>query len=135
MTFCVYKCFDDSVEKTVAFGVLTKTGHVVSRSSVQRVTELEKQKDAFKKMFSEYDEAISKRVGDKKGYKGDKVAIEDWAGFADDPLFVEKFEEVYNNRDIPAADISSGDLLEDTYLHVEISLPREFQSHQATHRY
>ena len=52
-------------------------------------------------MFSDFDEAISKRLGDKKGYKGDKVVIEDWAEFSSDPIFVEEFEKVHNNPDIP----------------------------------
>ena len=51
--------------------------------------------------------------------------IEDWAEFSSDPIFVEEFEKVHNNPDIPEADTSSGDLLDDTYLNVELSLPRE----------
>ena len=49
--------------------------------------------------------------------------MEDWGDFASDPLFVEEFQKIHNNPDIPEAD-NQGDLLEDTYLNMELSLPR-----------
>ena len=75
-------------------------------------------------MFEKYDKAISEKMGDKKEFKGDKVNVEDWGDFASDPIFVEEFQKIHNNPDIPEADNAQGDLLEDTYLNMELSLPR-----------
>ena len=57
--------------------------------------------------------------------RGGKVDIEDWGEFADDPLFVEEFQKIHNNPDIPEADDVQGDSLDDTYLNMELSLPRD----------
>ena len=108
----------------MCYSILTKSGHVVSRSTVQPLTELEKQTEEFKKMFAELDEAISVKMGDKKDFRGDKTEVEDWGELASDPLFVEEFQKIHNNPDIPEADAIQGDLLDDTYLNMELSLPR-----------
>ena len=57
--------------------------------------------------------------------RGGKVNIEDWAEFSGDPLFVEEFQKIHNNPDIPEADDVQGDSLGDTYLNMELSLPRD----------
>ena len=75
-------------------------------------------------MFKEYDEAVQKRIGDENCFTGNKAKVEDWAEFASDPDFVDEFQKVHNDSSIPEADTASGDPLEDTYLHMELALPK-----------
>ena len=77
----------------MCYNILTQTGEIISRFSVQPLTELEKQTDEYKSMFEKYDKAISEKMGDKKEFKGDKVNVEDWGDFASDPIFVEEFQK------------------------------------------
>ena len=88
----------------MCYNILTQSGQVISRSSVQPLTELEKQTEEYKNMFAEYDKAINEKMGDKKEFIGDKVNVEDWEDFASDPLFIEEFQKIHNNSDIPEAD-------------------------------
>ena len=37
---------------------------------------------------------------------------------------MDEFQKVYNDSSIPEADTASGDPLEDTYLHMELALPK-----------
>ena len=89
-------------------------------------------------MFKEYDEAVQKRIGDDKCFTGDKAKVEDWAEFVSDPDFVEEFQKVHNNPSVSETDTASGGLLEDTYLHMELALPKrpddELQFAKATKR-
>ena len=64
------------------------------------------------------------KIGDGKPFKGDKVDIEDWAEFSEDPIFVEECQKMHNNQDIPEANDVQGNSLEDTYLNMELSLPK-----------
>ena len=44
--------------------------------------------------------------------------------FEEDTEFPEDFKKVFNNADIPEADYSTTEVLEDTYMNMEIALPR-----------
>ena len=43
----------------------------------------------------------------------------------EDPDFAEEFRLVFNNQDIPEVDEFTPEVLEDTYINVEIALPRD----------
>ena len=54
----------------MCYSILTKTGEIISRSSVQAVTELEMQTEEYQKLFTDFDLAIEKKLGDGKPFKG-----------------------------------------------------------------
>ena len=59
------------------------------------------------------------------GYKGCKPSSQDWADKLDeDPYFVEEFKSVFINADIPKAEYSTPEVLEDTYVYMEIASTR-----------
>ena len=73
---------------------MTKTGSVISRTIVQRVTNLEAQIDDHKALFAEYDSEIRQRFKeDDFQVEGDKPNPEDWAEFME---FDKDFQEVFN---------------------------------------
>ena len=111
----------------MCYHVLTQRGTVLSRSTVQRVTNLEKTTAAVKDTFNKFDEAIrSKLKFEVRGYDGDKPNPEDWADLLDtDDDFREEFESIYNDDTIPEADDYTPEVLEDTYLNMEVALPRD----------
>jgi hypothetical protein len=70
------------------------------------------------------------RASDKainRGYIGDKPNPDDWADLMDeDEDFREEFQKIYNNEDISEqADDYTPEVLEDTYVNMEIALPRD----------
>ena len=113
--------------RLMCYHILKQTGRVVSRSTVQRVTNLEKQTKEIKEMFVKFDVEIHRRLkADDRGYSGDKPKPEDWADLIEeDPEFVEEFAKVFNNKDIPESDDYIPEVLNDTYLNIEVALPRD----------
>ena len=113
--------------RLMCFHILTQNGKVISRSTVQRVTELEKSTAATKDIFAQFDLAISNKLKlIDRGYSGDKPNPEDWTDLLDeDEDFREEFQNIYNNKDIPEADDFTPEVLEDTYLNMELALPRD----------
>ena len=109
----------------MSYHILTRKGKVVSRSSVQRVTELELQTTEFIETFKEFDQSVQKKIGKKKHFSGEKVNVEDWGEFASDPVFVEEFQKIHNDPSIPEADETADDMLNDTYLNMELALPKD----------
>ena len=111
----------------MCYHVLTQNGHVVSRSTVQRVTELEKSTTATKDIFDKFNSFISSKLKSiDRGYSGDKPNPKDWADLLEeDEDFREEFEKIFNNKDIPEADDFTPEVLEDTYLNMELVLPRD----------
>ena len=109
----------------MCYFILKSNGEVLSRSSVQRVTNLELETEDNKAIFAEYDKSIAlKWKEDPKKYDGDKPDMEHWAEFSDDLDFVEEFQRVNNNPDIPEADKANPEVLEDTYLNMELALDK-----------
>ena len=91
------------------------------------MTNLEKQTKEIKEMFVKFDVEIHRRLkADDRGYSGDKPKPEDWADLIEeDPEFVEEFAKVSNNKDIPESDDYIPEVLNDTYLNIEVALPRD----------
>ena len=113
--------------RLMCYHVLTQKGTVLSRSTVQRVTNLEQQTAKVIDIFSKFDEAVQQKLkSPARGYKGDKPNPEDWADLIDnDDDFREEFEAVYNSDEIKEADDFTPDVLQDTYLNMELALPRD----------
>jgi hypothetical protein len=57
----------------------------------------------------------------------DDIVLQDWNNFPieDEPNFVNKFQNVISDKQIPKADTTfTPDVFDNTYLHMEIALPR-----------
>ena len=113
--------------RLMTYHVLTQRGTVISRSTVQRVTNLELSTDPVKAIFKEFDDRIAKKFKtEAMGYDGDKPNPEDWADLInDDTEFRNEFDKIYNNDAIKKADDYTDKTLYDTYLNMEVALPRD----------
>ena len=118
--------------RLMTYHILTQKGTVVSRSTVQRVTNLELQETQYKEMFVEFDAEIHRRLKvDDRGYVGSKPNPEDWTDmFAEDPDFKEEFDRIFSDPNVPEADDYTPEVLEDTYVNMEVVLPSGTDSPQ-----
>lgn len=111
----------------MCYYILTAQCTVISRTSVQRVTTLEAQTDEIKRTFEEFDAEIKRRLNDNEfPTHGDKASPKDWAEYVGyDKDFTDEFEFVVDNEDIPEAETEfSPDVFDDSYLNMELALPR-----------
>ncbi|KAI2504497.1 hypothetical protein MHU86_9996 [Fragilaria crotonensis] len=113
----------------MSFWVLTKECQVLSRTTVQRVTNLEQQTQDVIDLGKAFDSAVIPRLGDPDFYPHDgdgKVRPTDWdnnTGFDDE--FYEEFGKVVSDQGLPEADRTfTPDVFDDTYLNMELALPR-----------
>ena len=113
--------------RSMCFHILNQKGSVVSRSTVQRVTNLEISTSTVKDIFDKFDQAISLKLkSSDRGYEGDKPNPDDWADLIDtDEDFREEFQRIYNDVSIPEADDYTPEVGDDTYLNMEVALPRD----------
>ena len=115
------------IGSTMTFYVLTTNGQIMSRSTVQRVTNLETQTTEFTELFKAFDESIRQRLRDDDfPVDGDKPSPEHWADLIDyDQEFLDEFDHVVNSDDVPEADDTfTPEVFDDTYLNMEVALPR-----------
>ena len=84
----------------------------------------------MKETFVKFDAEIHRRLkADDRGYEGSKSNPQDWTDMMEeDPDFKEEFTRLFSNIDIPEADEFTPDVLEDTYLNIEVALPRDGDS-------
>ena len=112
----------------MSYWVLTQNGYVVSRTTVQRVTNLENELLENQETFSEFDEQIKGIIReDDFPFEGNNPDPADWADILeDDEDFQEEFNRIYQDLDIPEADVTfTPDLMDDTYWNMEVALPRD----------
>ena len=113
----------------MSFWILTKEGRVISRTTVQRVTNLELQTSENRQQTESFDRSIAENLGSAEYFieEGDgKVTPVDW-GDSDgyDAEFQEEFNKVVSDTLLPEADEEfSPDVFDDTYLNMELALPR-----------
>ena len=115
----------------MSFWILTSTGKVLSRTTVQRVTNLESKTDDTKTRMQTFTTLITERIGgndlvvqDDMGHH--VVDVDDWDDPAYDMEFVQEFGRTINDPGIKEADQEfTPDVFDDTYLHMELALPRE----------
>ena len=112
----------------MSFWILTEKCRVVSRTSVHRMTELEKQEESVVNRLRVFDEGIKLTIKDSAhvlegGGKNDPY---DWSNhpFDDDPDFQEEFNEVVSNPEVADADDTFTPDTYDTYLQMELALPQ-----------
>ena len=121
------------VRGLMSYWVITQTCQVVSRTTVSRVTNLEMQVDEHKKKLGELDQAIEERLG-KGSSENSKLESNgqgntspgDWSDLAEaDEDFRLEFQRVFNDKKVPEADAEfTPDVFDDTYLNMELALPR-----------
>jgi hypothetical protein len=117
------------VGNLMSYWVLTRAGRVISRTTVQRVTNLELTTDEVKQRCAEYDQQVREVLRDVNHIipHNEDVALQDWNDFPveEDPDFIEEFQRVVSDDSIPDADETfTPDVFNDTYLNMEIALPR-----------
>jgi hypothetical protein len=107
-----------NVGTMLTFYVNTQTGQVVSRSSVERVKDIDKRTDEMKRKLVEFDVEIKKRLKfDDLGTDGDKPDPNQWADLLDvDPDFRDEFFRVYHVDEIKDADEEPSPEVSDVHL-------------------
>ena len=98
--------FSHRIGSLMSYYILTQKGSVISRTTVQRVTNLEVQIDDHTSLFAEYDSETRRRLKeDDFQVEGDKPNPEDWAEFMEfDEDFQEEFNKIVNEYKIKEAD-------------------------------
>ena len=111
----------------MCYHILNQNAQVISRSTVCRVTSLELETSEHKHTFQEFDKNIKDRLQEKDvSYEGSKPNPSDWADLLeDDPDFREEFTRTFNDVAIPDADDYTPEILDDTYLGMELAIPRD----------
>ena len=115
----------------MSYWILPISGTPVSRTTVQRITQLECNTDANKKYFDTYDKAIATRyneVYNKESFlqnNSDKPSMEMWADLAEgDEDFQHEFARVFDNKDVPEADEQFTPDSYDYYTNMELTIDR-----------
>ena len=109
----------------MCYFVLTKTGQIISRSSVQRVTSLELELNEIRATFDELDKDINEKLKhDDMAYDGDKPTLEHWSEVKSDEMFVEEFQKSYSSPHILETDNMSIPQ-ESDYVGMQLALPRD----------
>jgi hypothetical protein len=113
----------------MSYWILIIKGTVISRTTVQRVTALEKETDEVKAAVVEFNSEISCRFKEEEDltYDGAKPNPEDWSEYLQyDPDFQEEFDNIVNDPDISEADKDfTPDVFDDTYIDIELAIPRD----------
>jgi hypothetical protein len=113
----------------MSYWILTQTGTVISRTTVQRITNLEKETDETRESIKEFDTEISRRFKEEEDltYDGAKPNPEDWSEYLqNDPDFQDEFDNIVNDPTVPEADDTfTPDVFDDTYLNMELAIPRD----------
>ena len=115
----------------MSFWVLTCTGKVILRTTVQKVTNLELQIEENKTRMNTCTSELTERIGgndfvaiDENG--NEFVNINDWDDPAFNAEFVQEFGRTINDPSILEADRAfTPDSFDNTYLHMELAQPRE----------
>jgi len=114
----------------MSYWILTAECKVLSRTTMQRITNLELQMEENQARCKIYDECIQRLYSNEQlavpeGAKDDPA---DW-GMDDlefDPEFQDEFERVVNDKNLPEADATfTPDVFDDTYVNMELALPRD----------
>ena len=112
----------------MSFWILTPSCHVVSRTSVQRITNLELQEETNKRKLTAFDDAVKGYLRDYNHIinDGSKSEPYDWSThpFDDDPDFQEEFDNAINIPEVKEADELFTPDTYDQYLQMELALPQ-----------
>ena len=112
----------------MSFWILTPSCHVVSRTSVQRITDLELQEETNKKKLTAFDDSVKGYLHDYNHVLNDGSKSEpyDWSThpFDGDPDFQVEFDNAINNPEVKEADELFTPDTYDQYLQMELALPQ-----------
>jgi hypothetical protein len=114
----------------MSFWILTETGHVISRTTVQRVTNLELGTTEVKQRCAAYDERVKEILKDANHViiaDQEHRVLQDWDDYTEvnDPDFANEFSEAISDAKIPEADETfTPDTFDDKYLNKEIAMAR-----------
>ena len=112
-----------SSSNLMTFHVLPESGIPIQAGTVQRVTELEKQTDENKEKIKVFSDKIIHIF--RLSVDGDKPKLEDWADLLeDDQDFVDEFNWLFDNPDVPEADDEFDPDSYDHYLNMELAIDR-----------
>ena len=102
--------------------VLTREGQVVSRTTVQRVTNLELKTDENVARCNEFETSISARIGDIMHFVDDgKAHPSDWVSESKyDEEFEDEFQKVVSDPKVPESDVAfTPNVYDGTYLNMK----------------
>jgi hypothetical protein len=112
----------------MSYWILTKECQVLSRTTVQRVTNLELQTEENALRCKGFNETSHERLGNPEHFTPEgKVLPGDWKDYQSeyDEEFQEEFSQVVNDPTLVEADDEfTPDMYDDTYLNMELALPR-----------
>ena len=112
----------------MSFWVLMLSCRVVSRTSVQRITNLELREETNKRQMTAFDDAVQEYLRDYNHVLNDGGKSEpyDWSThpFEDDPDFQEEFEDAVSNPEVKETDELFTPDTYDQYLQMELALPQ-----------
>ena len=112
----------------MSFWILTPSCRVVSRTSVQQITNLELQEETNERCLTTFDEAVKEYLQHYNHMlnNGGKSEPYNWSAhqFEDDPDFQEEFDEAVNNPEVKDVDESFTPDTYDQYLQMELALPQ-----------
>ena len=118
------------VGQLMSYWILTISGNVISCTTVQRVTNLEKQLDEWRDRMSQYDININERLKVNDSDLTSKIVdIDQWNRLSVidiDEAFIDEFNKVISDTTLPDVDhsIHNIDNVNDPYLQMEIGLSR-----------
>ena len=111
----------------MSFWILTPSCRVVSRTSVQRITNLELQEETNKRRITAFDDAVKEYLLDYNHVlnDGSKPELYDWSThpFEEDTDFQEEFDNAVNNPEVKEAELFTPDTY-DQYIQMELALPQ-----------
>ena len=122
------------VGQLMSYWILTKNGHVISCTTVQRITNLERQTDEIKHQIQEFESNVAKRwdAGEQVNIPPDVdgstlLSLED-----EDEEFLSEFRMVIDNKNVAdAEDVSTDELgIEDPYLGMQLGFNREEEGYR-----
>ena len=115
------------VGNLMSFWILTSHGKIISRTTVQRVTNLEMTTTEVKQRRQEYDERIKEIMNDANHvvHEDNERQLQDWDDYTEDndEDFAKEFGEPVSDSKISEADDDfTPDTFNDTYLNKEVAL-------------
>ena len=113
----------------MSYWILTAECKVLSRTTVQRMTNLELQLDENKARCANCDECIQRLYSKQQIDPAEDARVDpaDWGmdDFQYDADFQEEFGRVIDDKNLPEADaLFTPDVFDDTYVNMELALPR-----------
>ena len=118
-----------SVGSLMSYWVLPSSSIPITRTTVQRVTNLEAQTDKYKRIFDAYNKRIAEQFNEKfisanqEEHNRTKPTAEMWEDLAGDyKIFNEEFSRVITNGDVPEADKEFSLNEFDNYVNMELTL-------------